>query len=181
LPAWTLVSKDGATLRIAAWSIDVGPLLPESAPVSTLQLRPDRAAPVIPTAAASARFHLALLALTIVLTSWLAWTLWREWHERANLPFAHALHEMRHVSESEPQAWQTLHRAFDQTAGRVVQLDSLPTLFQRAPHLQPLHAEIERFFMESNERFFGSGLSKATVSAHALCRELRRLEKRYAQ
>lgn len=181
LPAWTLVSKDGAKLSVAAWSINVGALVPESSRPSMEQLRPDRTAPVIPTAATRARFHLALFALAIAGSSWFAWTRWRNWRERENLPFAHALDDLQHLSDAAPQAWQTLHRAFDQTAGRVVQLETLPTLFQRAPHFRPLRTEIERFFSASNERFFGNGLPEASVATRALCRKLKLLEKRYAR
>ena len=37
-----------------------------------------------------------------------------------------------------PEAWRALHRAFDQTAGRVVQTATLPALFERVPQLQSL-------------------------------------------
>lgn len=181
VPAWTLVSKDGAKLSIAAASMSVGALIPASASPSVEQLRPDRTASVVPTAATRTRFHVALLALAITLVSWFAWSRWRDSRDRASLPFARALHEMQPLGDATPQAWQMLHRAFDQTAGRVVHLDTLPALFHRAPHFRPLHAEIERFFSASSERFFGTGMSEAPVSPHALCRELRRLERRYAQ
>jgi len=181
LPAWTLVSKDGAQLSVAASPLRVGALIPERSSLSVEQLRPDRSAPLLPTASIRTRLHLALLALAATLIAWLAWARWREWRERASLPFAHALQEMQHLGDDTPQAWQMLHRAFDQTAGRVVQLETLPALFQRAPHFRPLHAQIERFFAQSNARFFGTGLAETSVSARALCRELRRLEKRYAR
>ena len=181
VPAWTLVSKEGAKLDVAASSMNVGALVAESSRPSIEQLRPDRTAPVIPTASTQTRLRFAAFALAITLTSWFAWTRWRDWRERANLPFAQALHELQHLSDVAPQAWQTLHRAFDCTAGRVVQLESLSTLFERAPHFRPLHAEIERFFTESCERFFGSGAAEASISARALCRKLRRLEQRHAK
>ena len=180
LPAWTLESKDGAKLNVPAWSMNVGALIPENVSPSIELLRPDRSAPLIPTAAMRARFHFALLALAIVLVSWIAWRQWRIRQERANLPFAHALHEMRHLEDGAPLAWQTLHRAFDRTAGRVIQLENLPALFQRAPHLAPLRPDIERFFAQSSERFFGTGLAQGSISTRSLCRELQRLEQRYA-
>ena len=180
LPAWTLDSKDGAKLNIPAWSMNVGALIPEISSPSIELVRPDRSAPLIPTAAMRARFHFALLALALVLVSWIAWTQWRNRRERANLPFAHALHEMRHLEDDAPLAWQTLHRAFDRTAGRVIQLENLPALFQRAPHLAPLRPDIEQFFTQSSERFFGTGVAQESISTRSLCRELQRLEQRYA-
>ncbi len=180
LPAWTLESKVGAKLNVPAWSMNVSALIPENASPSIELLRPDRAAPLIPTAAMRARFHFALLALALVLVSWIAWTQWRNRRERANLPFAHALHEMRHLEDDAPLAWQTLHRAFDRAAGRVIQLENLPALFQRAPHLAPLRPDIEQFFTQSSDRFFGTGVAQESISTRSLCRELQRLEQRYA-
>jgi mxaA protein len=52
-------------------------------------------------------------------------------------------------------------------------------LFERAPHLQPQRAEIERFFAQSNERFFGAGPRSDLLSVRALCHELRRIERRH--
>ncbi len=181
LPAWTLVSTNGAKLAVAPSALTIGALIPAGTAPTVEQLRPDRAAVPVPTAAARARFRFALFALALTLAAWFAWSRWRDLRERANLPFARALHEMEDLGEATPQAWQKLHRAFDRTAGRVIQLDTLPTLFQRAPYLQPLRAEIERFFTQSSERFFGTGLSTAPVSALTLCRELQRLERRFAR
>ncbi|HEY6643372.1 hypothetical protein [Povalibacter sp.] len=181
LPAWDLASTDGAKLSVPAWPMTAGTLTAASASPSSEQLRADRAAPVVPTASTRTRLHLTLLALAITLVAWLAWVKWRDLRDRANLPFARALHDMRNLGDAEPRSWQVLHQAFDRTAGRVIQLETLPTLFQRAPHLRPLHEEIERFFSQSSARFFGSGLQEEPVSTHALCRELRRRERRYAR
>jgi mxaA protein len=88
---------------------------------------------------------------------------------------------MHRTDDRAPQSWQSLHRAFDQTAGRVVQLQSLAVLFTRAPHLAPLRASIEAFFTQSSERFFGGSPPTQPISPHSLCRDLRRLEKRAAR
>jgi mxaA protein len=181
LPAWELASEDGARLSVPAGAISIGTLIPASASVSSLESRADRPAPSVPTAGTRSRLHLALLVLAVTLVAWLAWFVWRDARERANLPFAHALHELRKLGDQTPQSWQALHRAFDHTAGRVIQLETLPALFQRAPHLEPLRNEIERFYAQSSARFFGSGLREEPVSPHALCRELRRLEKGHAR
>jgi mxaA protein len=74
-----------------------------------------------------------------------------------------------------------LHRAFDQTAGRVVQTATLPALFERVPQLQSLRPEIEEFFVQSRTLFFGGGLPADRMSARALCAQLRRIEKRIEQ
>lgn len=170
LPAWELDSG----LRIPEWPLSVAPLTPRDA-----ELRPDRAAPVIATEPLARRILLWSGAAFVTLASWLAWWLHRNRRASANLPFARALRELRAVDESEPQAWQTLHRAFDATAGRVVQRETLGALFLRAPYLAVRRTDIERFFAQSGERFFGNQPTADPVSVRALCLGLRQLEKRH--
>lgn len=196
LPAWVLKMKSPApTLRVAEWPISIGPLTrasADSAPADTLssggeaiaradpvRLRPDRAAPTIPTAALRQSLELWSGALIVTLAAWLGWLMWRNHTEAGSLPFARAFREIRRTDDSNAEAWQALHRAFDQTAGRVVQKESLSTLFASAPYLSPLRTRIEAFFAQSSERFFGGTLATQPESARALSNDLRRLEKRH--
>ncbi len=176
LPAWELDGK----LRIPEWPLSVGPLTPRDAFASggLRNLRPDRPAPVIATAPIARQMFLWCVALALTVAAWLVWWLHRNRRASASLPFARALREIRGADDAAPQAWQSLHRAFDATAGRVIQRESLGALFQRAPHLVPCRAQIETFYAESSERFFGAGRGAQAVSVHELCRNLRRLEKR---
>ncbi|MEP7245187.1 MAG: hypothetical protein ABI885_16125 [Gammaproteobacteria bacterium] len=165
-----------------------------------VHLRPDQPAPVIPTAATKRRLALWLAVTLITLASWLGWLLWRNHLTASNQPFAKAYREIRHADDNAPEAWQSLHRAFDRTAGRVVQPESLHELFSRAPYLQPLRAQIERFYIQSSDKFFGnvrlgaaaestdaarataaagSSVAADIVSPRALSNDLRRLEKRH--
>lgn len=180
LPAWAIVDQaHGERIEIPSAPISVAPLISHAS--SADQLRPDREPSIIDTAPARARLWLWSIALGVTLAAWLAWLQWRNWRDSHNQPFARALHHLRHIDETAPEAWQAVHRAFDQTAGRVLQTETLPTLFERAPHLQPQRAEIERFFAQSNERFFGAGSPGNLLSVRALCRELRRIERRHEQ
>jgi len=189
IPAWELkVSPPGGPLLVPAASIDVGPLTLEpgarGSDASTLQgaeaaLQPDRAAPLIQTARLRQWAVLWTAALAASLLAWLAWLGWRNHVAAANQPFARAARELRRLDDTSEQSWQCLHRAFDRTAGRVVQRETLPELFRRAPHFEPVRAAIEQFFSQSSERFFGSGLAATPMSVRALCGELRRLEKQY--
>jgi mxaA protein len=175
LPAFELQgAPGGATLTIAAWPISVNALTSGGA----TELRPDRPAPAVATAPIRRQIAIWSSAFLLVLAAWLGWLAWRNWRAAAARPFAHALHEMRHLDGTAPEAWRALHRAFDQTAGRVVQPATLRALFERAPQLQSLRPEIEQFFAQSRELFFGGGLPAALISAHALCARLRRIEKR---
>lgn len=180
LPAWEL-EAGGAKLQIPAAPISIAPLIANSSSATAGELRPDREVSSINSAPVRARLLLWSIALGITLAAWLAWMQWRNWRDRRDRPFARALHELQRIDETAPEAWQALHRAFDQTAGRVLQIETLPTLFERAPHLQPRRAEIERFFAQSSERFFGAGLRTDLLSVRALCNDLRRIERRHAQ
>jgi mxaA protein len=182
LPAWDLKSEaGGAQLRVPAASISIAPLVSNSSSASADELRPDREVSVLNTAPVRTRLLLWSIALGITLAAWLAWLQWRNWRDSLDHPFARAQRELRRIDETAPEAWQALHRAFDQTAGRVLQIETLPTLFERAPHLQPRRTEIERFFTQSSERFFGAGLPSDALSVRALCHELRQIERRHAQ
>lgn len=180
LPAWEL-DGGGAKLTIPAAPVSVAPLIANSSSETAVELRPDREVPIINTAPVRARLLLWSIALGITLAAWLAWLQWRNWRDSLDHPFARALHDLRRLDETAPEAWQALHRAFDQTAGRVLQTETLPALFERAPHLQPQRAEIERFFAQSSERFFGAGPQSNPLSVRALCHELRRIERRHAR
>jgi mxaA protein len=86
---------------------------------------------------------------------------------------------MRSLDDREPRAWQALHRAFDRTAGRVVQSATLPVLFDRAPQLSACRAQIEKFFLQSSARFFAKNAAVELISPRELCAELRRIERRH--
>ncbi len=188
LPAWKLASKSGKTeLSIGEWSLSVAPLTPRQpfARVGLGELRPDRGATLIDLAPLRRWIAIWLVCLVVVASSWVAWWISRNWRASASQPFAKALRELRQIDERSPQAWHVLHRAFDGTAGRVVQAETLPAMFERAPHFEARRAAIEQFFAQSAARFFGAqAASHATAAApglsvRALCIELRRIEKRH--
>jgi mxaA protein len=179
LPAWEIEDQaHGERIEIPSASISVAPLISNSTSGAG-ELRPDREPATIDPAPLRTGVLLWSIALGVTLAAWVAWLQWRNWRDNRNRPFARALNQLRYIDETAPEAWQAMHRAFDQTAGRVLQIESLPTLFERAPHLQPRRAEIERFFAESNQRFFGAGTPSNLLSVRALCHELRRIERRH--
>jgi mxaA protein len=118
-------------------------------------------------------------ACGVTLALWLAWWLWRQWRAASMRPFARAKRALRRLDDASPQTWYALHRAFDETAGEALHSATLAHLFRRAPHLTPLRDKIERFFAQSNERFFGTGGSADPYPLRKLCAELRRIEKRH--
>jgi mxaA protein len=201
LPAWSVPIKGSgqpahdnsprgpgapAALTVPAASINIAPLSPPGSPtqVGTADLRPDRLPPAIATAPMRRSIETSVGALCLTLIVWLGWVIWRNRRALATQPFANALREMRTLDDAEPRAWQALHRAFDRTAGRVIQHSTLPTLFELAPQLTPARAQIEQFFAQSSLLFFTAPASPARsgaggVSPRSLCTELRQIEKRY--
>lgn len=182
LPALELKDKSaGVSLKIAASPISVNTLTPRATFIAggLGELRPDRAAPMIATQPIRRQIAIWSSAFLLALIAWLGWVAWRNWQAAGLRPFARALHEMRRLDETAPGAWQALHRAFDRTAGRAMQTATLPALFERAPHLQSLRPQIEQFFAQSGELFFGGGLPTDRISIRALCTQLRRIEKRH--
>jgi mxaA protein len=173
LPGWALAPPA---------SINISPLSPPGTPVQvgTADLRVDHLAPQIPTEPIERAIQVSAGALVVTLLVWLAWNTWRNIRAQATQPFARALREMRTLDDDRaPQAWQILHRAFDRTAGRVIQIATLPTLFEHAPQLAPARAQIEAFFAQSNSLFFGTSLTNPDLSPRALCVALRRIEKEH--
>lgn len=168
-------------LLVPEWSVSVSPLTPSTAfdKAGLGKLRPDRQAALVETATIKRHVWIWLLALAATAAAWIGWTLWRNRLAALNQPFARAWYEMRKLDEASPHAWQTLHRAFDRTAGRVMHTDALPLLFEQAPYLQPLRARIEEFFAASSERFFGAGTQTAGVSVRSLCADLQRVERQH--
>lgn len=174
-------SQPQTRLLVPEWSVSVSSLTPPTAfdSAGLGKLRPDRQAALIETAPTKRQVWIWLAAMAATAAAWIGWTLWRNRLAALNQPFARAWYEMRRLDAASPQAWQTLHRAFDRTAGRVMHAETLPALFDQAPHLQPLRARIEEFFAASSERFFGAGTQTAGVSVRSLCAELWRMERQH--
>jgi mxaA protein len=183
LPAWKLASADPAAgeLRVGEWPISVAPLTLER-PVARAglgSLRPDRVAPSVAIAPMQRGVTAGIAGLVLTGLAWVAWLAWRNWKASAAQPFARAIREMRGLDGASPEAWHALHRAFDGAAGRAMRAETLPDLFRRAPQFEPLRSPIEEFFRQSAARFFAGLTITTPLSAQALCRELRRIEKRH--
>jgi mxaA protein len=181
VPAWQFAGPAGMpALHVAAATISVGPLTAPTAAGQPVLLRPDRPAPAIATAPIQRLLWLWVGALAATVAAWLAYAGWNAWRASRTLPFARALRTLRAAADAPLAAHVALHQAFDRTAGHVVHAGTLAALFERAPHLRPLQPQIERFYAQSAALFFGDGLPADPVSPQALCRRLRRLERRHA-
>jgi mxaA protein len=190
LPSVTLKSKTGSdVLAVPEWPISIAPLTPRAAFAKggLQELRPDHPAPSLPTRALRRQLVIWSGAFALTVIFWLAWWLVRFMRASANQPFARALRTIRRSGDDNEAAWLALHRAFDSTAERALQLSTLPALFKCAPHFEPQRAAIEQFYTESSLRFFGADGGRPTDTRSAtwplrtLCTTLRRIEKQHEQ
>jgi mxaA protein len=185
LPALTLTSANGAQLQVAEWPASVAPLTPPAAFADgDLQpMRPDRAAPLLPTAGLRRQIAWSLGLLLVTLLAWAGWWWWRNQRESDRLPFARAWRQMRRLEGAQAagskDAWFCMHQALNETAGQVVHGGSLSGLFARAPYLRPLRAQLEHFYQVSAERFFKPVPAAAEFPLQTLCRALYRAERRH--
>ena len=180
IPAWRLAADAAEPGRfVPAWPIEVSAITAHAAPgTSAWQLRPDRPAPAIPTAPLRLRLQLASACLATCLAAWAGWQAWRRWHDGRTQPFASALRALAREEQRDASDWRALHEAFDRTAGQVLIASTLPRLFERAPQFEPLRDRIEAFYEQSAARFFGAAPAADAASPLALCRDLRRVERR---
>lgn len=183
IPAWRLAGDAARpALLVPALPIGVSAITARATPgTDAWQLRPDRPAPAIATRPLRLRLLLASGALAAWLACWAGWLAWRQWRDAMTQPFAAALRTLVREDDHRPSTWRTLHEAFDRTAGEVLRVSTLPHLFERAPQFEPLRDRIEDFYAQSAARFFGNGRSAPAAGAAsplALCRDLRRLERR---
>ena len=191
LPSVTLKPKTGnEILTVPEWPISIAPLTPRTAFAKggLQELRPDHPAPMLPTDALRRQLEMSSGVLALSVGAWLTWWLVRSIRAAATQPFARAMREIRRNGDNDdPGAWLALHRAFDKTAQRTLQLSTLPAFFEQAPHFETQRTAIEHFYAESYQRFFGVGgtravgvaptATEAALPPRALCAILRRIEK----
>lgn len=172
----------GPALTVPAWPVSVGPLSAATPSLDPAALRPDAPVRLPSTAALQRRLGASASVLALVLAAWLGWWCWRERRESV-LPFARAERELRRLDPASAAAWQSLHRALNASAGRVVPAAGLARWLEERPDLDPLQPRLEDFFRRSARRFFdpdGAG-ADAACDLSGLCRALRRAERRRAR
>lgn len=177
LPALRLATRQGGTLEVPAWPVALAPLAPDDR-AAPAPLQPLRPAPRVDEATPLRHLQTAGALLGATLLLWLAWTAALRWHDASHRPFARAARELQRLPAGSREAWQALHRAFDRCAGRSLHRGQLGPLFDAAPWLHPLRAQIDRFYSDSATLFY-AGLPPAEPALpQALLRQLRRLERR---
>ncbi len=185
LPAISIDIPGHGPVQIPAWSLAISPLGPggDSTADGGRSIRPDKPATLLIHEPLPGRFQRWLWALALVMAGWMIWLLWRNRTDRNRLPFEQAWHAIRGLQYPAQrfEAWQQLHQAFNQTAGRTVQLAQIDQLFSSAPFLAAQRTRIEHFYRASNDCFFARDaidLSQQHFDLRGLCLVLRGLEKR---
>ena len=185
IPPLGIATKSGTTLTVPEWPVSIGPLTPDAvyAKGDLQVMRPDQPAVAYPTAGPRRAMLRSAGLLLLTLFAWFGWLVWRNWRDKARLPFARAAYEVTRLQRQGrlegSEGWVSIHHAFNRAAGRVVQPESLPALFVRAPYLEPLRPDIEQFFRASSDRFFARSPAEAPpVRLIDFSRQLRTAEKR---
>jgi mxaA protein len=169
---------------VPAWPISIGVLTPRAAfRAGDLQpLRPDRIVMPAQRIETQRRMMTMLALMFVTLFGWVTWWSWRRREDARRLPFARAWKSIRTRQtadiDTDDQAWVSLHRALDETAGQVVHARSLNALLDRAPWLEALRTQLEAFYASSQQRFFSRDLSPAAFPLRAFARALYRAEKK---
>lgn len=149
-------------LRVDAWPVTVSPLTPPEARnrEGLGEWRPDEPPPLLDTAGARSRLF-AYGAVAIFLLAYLAFVyLWLPWWSPRRRPFGVAWRSVRHLgpqpqAAQRQEAFRRLHKALNQTAGRVVFESDVAAFVAEHPQFGGLREELARFFQRSREQFFG--------------------------
>lgn len=185
VPALPLRFGRGAEVAEAqapAWRFTLNPLIPAQTPDEAVAVRPGLPPPpLVPDKHAA--WLLACLAGLGGLGVWQARALGLPPFHRHAPPFARALVGLRRLGRRQAldggawrQALRLVHRALDETAGRVVTGGQLERFLLEQPQFAGLRAELRQFFAVSEALFFADRSlppeDYAWGRLEALCRQL---------
>jgi len=167
-----LRGADAGELTVPSRSFLLSPAVPATLVDKDRELRPSPDPEHVPESPAITG-ALASLAVALVAAAYLLWRYdrlpflpyapgpllraWRSWRRRSRRAL---------TDEEETVLLRDLHGALNESAGETLYPSTLQRLFDRAPYLAPLRAEIERVFVASWQRFYGRG--DAPAPAHVL-------------
>lgn len=174
VPPSTILLTNGNTLELPGFRFVTSPIRPILAPSTPDQLQADPPFHLIDPMPARLRLLCAVLAFVagVVVMAWHQG--WFPFQRRAARPFTRAARAVGRLPE--PLARRALHRAFDQSYGRVLIGADLDRFLTTAPQFSPLAQQLQGFFDASDAAFFGSGSADAQDVAQ-LARELSAIER----
>jgi mxaA protein len=189
IPAFTLRVRDGADVipvEVPERSFLMSPGLPSPLSDRDRETQPSPAPQLLPQTGALVGIATSAL-VAIALGAFLLWRYDRLPFLRRNPgPLVRAWRRWRRVDgdaigdAGKTELLRDVHAALAGSAGETLYPATLPRLFERAPYLAPLRADIEATFSASWRRFYG-GADIADVSANdvlALLREAADRERR---
>lgn len=176
LPAFKFRVRDGERVQVVdvpAKSFLLSPALPSSLTDEDRELRPSP----VPRELPQSRLVAAALASLAVALACAMYLLWR--YDRLPFlphspgPLARAWRRWRRRKGALSDAEQTallrdMHAALNGSAGETLYPSTLQRLFDSAPYLLPLRAQIETLFDASWTRFYGTGDAASLPSASVL-------------
>ena len=174
LPALHLrLRGDAREVTVPSRSFLLSPALPATLADQDRELRPSPEPARIDATRAIAG-TLASLAVALIAVAYLLWRYdrlpflpyapgpllrtWRTWRRRARREL---------TREEATTLLRDLHGALSESAGETLYPSTLPRLFDRAPYLAPLRADIERVFVASWRRFYGAASMPAPADVLA--------------
>lgn len=104
------------------------------------------------------------------------------WLPRMGAPFGRAYRAISNTEDNQAglqTAMQAIHKAFNQTAGQTVFLDTVDIFLTQHPEFEPAKSAIQTFFTASHAQFFGdTNTGKSDKSSLLkLCKHLRDCER----
>lgn len=163
IPAFSLRSSGSAEiLEIPAWRFTMAPIRELSvARVDGLEpMRQDAAPALLETTRYRWQLFAAMVMTAAAVTAWAYYTAWLPYGRRGR-HFVVACRALRSLQGQVANpavvraGFTCLHRAFDGTRGEPLFREQLPDFFSSHPAYAPLRSEIEAFFRDSYEVFFG--------------------------
>lgn len=169
IPAFSLaLSGSAETLEILAWRFTMAPIRELSvARVDGLEpMRPDAAPALLETKRHRWQLFAAMVTAAAAVTAWAYYAAWLPYGRRGR-HFVVACRALRSLQGqvANPAVVRAgfiyLHRAFDGTWGEPLFREGLPDFFRSHPAYALLRSEIEAFFLDSYEVFFGDEASRS--------------------
>lgn len=154
-PKFDVKQNDEKWLSIPSTSIIIGPSLAVEGGVANIKAKADMKPTLISVVETEKQLKLAVI---IAVISGLILALWHfGWKTKNRQPFAQAVHDLSRLqfhAVTPDQAARILHTAFNHTAETVVVYGEIEPMIGQHQWLQPLQAEIEQFYQQSEQHFF---------------------------
>lgn len=163
IPTWNIVldsDSQRVEIPVPKWDFSYAPLIPQQIADEHVEIRPSMKPEPISMTLQAWVLRGCLFGLALVLM-YLAWFYDKlPFFRRHPRPFATAYIQLKKLSKAHPEidyyhsGFRTLHRAFDETAGKTVFADCLDAFFDVNLAFKALDTDAQLFFEVSRQVFF---------------------------